>query len=75
MPRFYFNIRTREDLIEGSELTSLAASRDEAIGAAREIMSQRIAAGRRGGHDFFEITDAEGKLPLCVAFEEAVHDD
>jgi hypothetical protein len=76
MPQFYLNVRKGDALLEdpeGVEFVSLEAARDEAIAAAREIMSEQISRGelpeRNSG---FEIMDHDGHLVLTVPFDEAL---
>jgi hypothetical protein len=50
MPLFYLNLREGDTLIEdpeGHDFASLAEARTEAIMSARELMSSRVAAGRK----------------------------
>ncbi|ACS60556.1 DUF6894 family protein [Rhizobium sp. WSM1325] len=74
MPRFFFHILTRTNIIrdeEGTDLTDLGAARSEAIKDARGMMSMAIREGRDLSHRHIEICDAVGTLLLKVAFSEA----
>jgi hypothetical protein len=78
MARFYFNVREFGRLVEdpeGIDLPTVDAARDEAIKAAREIMSERLMRGEKPDHSRFEIADESGNLILVVAFTEAYTDD
>jgi hypothetical protein len=76
MPQFCLNIRQGDALVEdpqGAEFMSVGAARDEAIGAAREIMSERIGRGELPERNScIEITDHGGRLVLTVSFDEAL---
>lgn len=74
MPRFYFHIVTRTNVIrdkEGAELTDLGAAKREAIKDARGMMSTAIREGRDISHRHIEICDEVGTVLLKVAFSEA----
>lgn len=78
MPRFYFNIRTKGELVEdpeGQDLPNLEAVRENAVISAREIMSHCISKGERGDHGEFEITDSEGTVILTFPFADAIRDE
>jgi hypothetical protein len=76
MPQFYLNVRKGDALIEdaeGAEFVSVKAARDEAIAAAREIMSEQIGRGEfPEPNSCIEITDHGGHLVLTVPFDEAL---
>jgi hypothetical protein len=76
MPQFYFNVRKGDALLEdpeGVEFISVAAARDEAIAAAREIMSEQIGRGEfLEPNSCFEITNHRGHLVLTVSFDEGL---
>lgn len=74
MPRYFFDLHNdvsaRDE--EGQELPDLATARAQAIGAARELMSEDIRQGRlQLGHSI-EIRDADGRQALTVRFTDAV---
>jgi hypothetical protein len=74
MPRFYFHILTRTNVIrdeEGTELTDLGAAQREAIRDARGMMSTAIREGRDISHRHIDICDAVGTVLLRVPFSEA----
>ncbi|MBY3044221.1 DUF6894 family protein [Rhizobium leguminosarum] len=74
MPRYFFNLVGSETVtdIEGSELDSLEAAREEAIKDARAIMSDAILAGHDVSERRVEIRDEEGTLLAEVPFSDAV---
>jgi len=74
MPRFFFHISTRTNIIkdeEGAELADLSAARHEAIRDARGLMSTAVREGRDISHRHIEICDAAGTLLLKVPFSDA----
>jgi hypothetical protein len=78
MPRFYFHLWEHGAMSEdpeGQELPDLDRARNEAILAAREIMAEKLAAGRSPDHSRFEIVDETGQTVLTVAFTEAYSDE
>jgi hypothetical protein len=75
MPRYYFNIVTRNSVredFEGSELSSLEQARSEAIEDARALMSDAILLGQDISSRRLEICDEEGDVLLIVAFADAI---
>jgi hypothetical protein len=76
MPQFCLNVRKGDALLEdpeGVEFMSLEAARNEAIAAAREIMSEQIGRGEFPElNSSIEITDHGGRLVLAVSFDEAL---
>jgi hypothetical protein len=76
MPRFYLHIRKGDALAEdpeGDEFASMEAARDEAIAAAREIMSEQMQRGELPEpNSCLEIADQDGRLVLTVSFDEAL---
>ena len=60
-----------EDL-EGADFASLEEARAEAVAAAREIMSDRVAQGRPADGSTFEITDEFGNILLVFPFHDAI---
>jgi hypothetical protein len=78
MPRFHFHFWEHGVLLEdpeGQELSDLDRARNQAILAAREIMSEKLAAGRSPDHSRFEIADEAGKVVLIVPFTDAYSDE
>jgi len=78
MPHFYLNIRKLNELVEdleGQDFVDLAAAHNEAIVAAREIMSDGVRKGNRPeDRSRFEIMDADGCIALVIPFAEAFID-
>lgn len=73
--RFYFHIRQGNELIEdpdGSEFVDLAAAREDARQAARELMAEALLKGEPLDGRTFEIRDAGRSLLATVPFEEAL---
>ena len=77
MPRFYFHVHDGEKATldnEGIELPDTAAVREEALAAAREMMSD----GMRSGEDWlgwrFEIAGEQGVPLLMVPFTEGIRE-
>lgn len=72
MALFFFHLRDgdhfAEDL-EGGEFLDLAAARNEAIAAAREILAERLKAGRQLNGQQIEICDNEGTRLDTVQFK------
>jgi hypothetical protein len=76
MPIYHLNIRENTEVmkdVEGQEYPSLAAAHADAVEGAREIMAERILAGKpldeRG---MVEITDNSGSVIERVAFADAL---
>ena len=71
MSRYFFHIRDGERLIEdpeGTDLPDLAAARDEAVLAARFLMSEKVKAGQVLDGQRFEITDEAGQVLDVLPF-------
>ena len=63
MDRFYFHIRTGEQLLvdqEGMCLPDTNAARQEALTAARHILADAIRSGNEDIPEAFVIADSEG---------------
>ncbi|MDB5534442.1 MAG: hypothetical protein JWO28_2757 [Hyphomicrobiales bacterium] len=75
MPRYFFHRRSAsshvEDL-EGQDLSNLKDARDEAIEAARELMSEDVRKGIAPDDSQFEIADEQGNVLAIVAFQSAL---
>lgn len=75
MPRYYFNVSDHARVIiddEGIELPGLDAAREEAVAAARELVSQSVLKGAACNGRAFEIVDDQGRVVLTVPFNEAL---
>jgi uncharacterized protein DUF6894 len=58
----------------GSNLTSLEAAREEAIGGARQLISQAVLTGSPiGMQRSIQIDDADGRTLLTVPFTAAIN--
>ena len=76
MPKFYFHLRQGKDLIEdpeGVELPDVAAAHEEAIGAAREIMADRVKVGKVVNGEEFVICGEAGQPIATIPFKAALH--
>lgn len=76
MPRFYFNFRADGVLLEdrqGAELESVEVARNEALRAAREMVSERILHGESIDGEVFEIYDEHGKLIETITFKDTIN--
>lgn len=75
MPRFFFHVRSLDGLAldeEGQDQPDLNAAREEAIEAARDIMSELVFKGVDPKHHQFEIADGNGAVKMVVRFGEAL---
>lgn len=77
MARFYFHLQEAGKLHtdpEGTDLPDVDAARQEAILAARDILSEAIKAGKSKVAEAFVIADEAGRrldvVPLAVALPE-----
>src|SRR5450631_1179454 len=64
MGRFYFHLRSGENVIadeEGTDLPDVAAARLEALAAARYILADAIRSGAKKIPEAFVIADSEGR--------------
>ena len=64
MSRFYFHLRSGENVVadeEGTDLADVAAARLEALAAARHIVADAIRSGRGIIPEAFVISDSEGR--------------
>ena len=75
MPRFFFHIRDSDGLVEdpeGIECRDPSAIRDEAVGAARDLMADHIRKGFDVSGWSYEVVDERGRPILTLRFAEAV---
>jgi hypothetical protein len=73
--RYYFNIRDHSGLIpdeEGSELSGMAAARQEADASARDFAMDDLRACRLVDDRSIEITDARGNVLESVLVRDVV---
>ena len=75
MPRFFLHIDDGTQRIEdeeGSELLDLAAAREEARGAARQLWAAAILAGQDIEAHRFVINDDEGRVLETVDIDDVL---
>jgi hypothetical protein len=75
MPRFHLHIQGEDGITadaEGSDLPDLEAAREEAIEAARQIMSWAVRDGYWPDGQRFVITDTGGTVLLEFPFSDAL---
>jgi len=75
MPRFFLHIEDGTQRIEdeeGSDLLDLAAAREEALGAARQLWAAAILAGQDIVARRFVITDGDDNVMDTVDMDEAL---
>ena len=78
MPRFYFHIKSDNDFVEdleGVELGGEKEAMDEAIDAAREILSERIRKGEVVDGHVFDVHDASGTKLFSLPFRDVLRFD
>ncbi|TFI56497.1 hypothetical protein E2493_19920 [Sphingomonas parva] len=73
MARFYFHIFNDETTIdeEGQELPDLAAAREAAVEAARELVCESVKKGHLNLDHRIEITGEGNARLMTVTFREA----
>jgi len=73
MPRYFFHLY--DDIVlhdeEGIELPDLAAARDEAVRAARELACQEVRNGKLSLHHRIEVEDEQNRPVLTLPFKAA----
>jgi hypothetical protein len=75
MPQFYFHIRTDGSLSpddEGESFPDLAAAKEDAVAAAREIMAEDIRSHSDNIPDAIVITNKAGKELAVVKLLDAL---
>ena len=79
MGRFYFHLKDAGKLLkdpEGEDLPDIDAARQEALLAARDLLSDAIRSGRTKIPEAFVIADEEGRkldvVPLCAVLPESL---
>ena len=75
MPRYYFHIEHEGRTIldrEGIELADLDEAREEAVAAARQLISDYVLRGRAADGRRFVITDEGGTILAEVSFRETI---
>lgn len=75
MPRYFFNIREHGILDEdtvGAEMPSNDFAYDEAVKAARELISEKVLKGVPIDGQIFEITNDAGDVVHTVPFKSVL---
>jgi hypothetical protein len=75
MSKFFFHTRDGDIYAEdtqGIELPDLASARQEALLAAREMMSEMLLRNEIVNGQQFEISDTEGKILDIIPFKSAM---
>ncbi len=75
MPRYFFNLRAKNEFIrddDGIDLPNLEQVRWEAEQGARALLAELIKGGQELDHQAFEVTDERGALVLVYEFREAI---
>lgn len=71
MARYYFHIRTGDQLVEddeGVDLPNVAAVQQEARNAAREMIAESVMGGEHIAAQRFEIVDENGDIVAVLPF-------
>jgi hypothetical protein len=77
MPHYFLHQRTETGLIpdeEGQGYPNLETAKEDAIDAARELMSEKVLEGIAPNGSQFEITDEAGTIVAIVPFKSALRD-
>ncbi|GLS47061.1 hypothetical protein GCM10007884_50630 [Methylobacterium brachythecii] len=75
MPIYFLHLRRGNELIEdfdGSLLPDLDAAKAEAFAAAREMLAERVKAGKLLNGETFEITDDTGTVLATLPLRDAL---
>ena len=75
MSRFYFHVRSGENIMsddEGTECADVNAAREEALATARDVLADAIRSSKNETPDCFIIADANGRELMTVPFNEAL---
>ncbi|HEV7416241.1 MAG TPA: hypothetical protein VGN98_08780 [Tianweitania sediminis] len=75
MPRYYFHIREGEQFEEdpeGSEFSSVEVAREEAIAAAREMVSEAVLRDEVIDGRTFEIATDDGAVVATVPLKSVI---
>ena len=75
MPRFFFDIRLRCDVIsdvEGSELPDLRTAEREALVSLRHLLADRLRGSGPVEVLQIEVADADGQVLAVIGLEDAI---
>ena len=79
MRRFFFHLRTGDELIpdeEGTDLPNFSAAQREALLGARELLAEAIKSGKQRVPDAFVIADESGRaldtVPLAAVLPQSL---
>ncbi|MDB5552412.1 MAG: hypothetical protein JWL86_2396 [Rhizobium sp.] len=75
MPRYFFHIRTADELIldpDGSDLPDLDAARCEAVQSARDLVANLLREGQILDGQAFEISDEADNVLERVTFRSVI---
>jgi hypothetical protein len=78
MPQYYFHVRDETGFtpdLEGQELPDLAAARNEATSAARELLGEKLLHGGSLNHRTIEIADTNGEVVGQVNSRDILFED
>jgi hypothetical protein len=78
MPRYFFHVRDGDSYspdIEGQELPSLEAARQEAIRANREILGEKLLHGGSLNSRQLQIADESGAVLLTLETDDVLRKD
>jgi hypothetical protein len=76
MERYYFHIRRSDQIVrdeEGMELPDHEAVESEAKQSARDLIIERLKAGRKLDGDLIEVHDQSGAIIHVIKFSELLH--
>lgn len=78
MPKYFFHITSDEDFVEdleGVELAGDVEAREEAIDAAREMLSESVRKGEVIDGHVFDVRDAFGTKVFTLPFRDVLRLD
>ena len=73
MPMYYFHIHSSDGTVvddEGEEFADMAAVREEAVTAVRELVADGIRSGKGPNGREMRVADDAGKLVLSLPFRD-----
>ena len=75
MPKFFFHVKDPAGMTldeEGIELENLDQVREEALGGARDILSDLVKSGKQLNGRTFVIADEAGETVMTIPFKLAL---